>query len=441
MITALRAFAGICGLLVVVVVVRELQPGVAHVRADAVMALGFVVVAAYLMGLVARAIKLPAITGYILAGLLFGPDVLRGFVPEFVVMGDHTVGIVKRLDGAALGLIALTAGGELELHIVRKRMKSLLSIIGWHVGLVTLGVGGVLYLFASYLPGLSELEGAAAVAACLIFGVTAVAKSPATTIAVLQEYQPKGPMTDVILAVTVAKDVVVVTLFTIALAISTLLVDPSAELDLKAFGLLAWEVFGSFGVGLLVGWLLAWFAERLPDELPVAVVGIAFLSGPLPHHYHLSGLLVCMVAGFYVENFSVHGRRLIDAVERHSLILYVVFFAAAGAGLDLDALEKTWMLALALVTLRVVFTFAATWLGAWAAGDPPTVRKYAWTGFLGQAGVTLGFASIVAMRLPAIGEMLQTAIIAAVAVNQIFGPPIFRLGLGASGELPEESES
>jgi Kef-type K+ transport system membrane component KefB len=432
-----RSVVGVLGLFGVVLLVRALAPGVAHRAADAAMALGFVLVVAYLLGLVAARIKLPAITGYIIAGLLFGPDVLRFIAPELVVIRTDSVETLKALDGAALGLIALTAGGELELRIVKQKLRSLLSIIAWHVVLVTFCVGGILFLLADYLPGLAGLGTGATVAACLIFGVTAVAKSPATTIAVLQEYHPKGPMSDVVLAVTVAKDVVVVTLFTIALAAASLILDSNAALDLAAFGRLAWEVFGSFALGLVVGWLLSWFADRLPEELPVAVVGVAFLSGPLPEEYHLSGLLVCMVAGFWVENFSAHGRRMIDAIERHSLVLYVVFFAAAGAALDLDALEQTWLLALLLVGLRALFTFIGTWAGATMAGDPVGVRRYAWTGFLGQAGVTLGFAGIVALRLPQIGEMLQTAIIAAVAINQIFGPPIFRLGLLASGEMPE----
>lgn len=432
---SVRGLIGVLAMMGVVLAVRVAAPQSANNAADSVMALGLLLVAAYLLGLAAGRFNVPAITGYIVAGLAFGPDVLGKIAPAFAVIGHEGLATLQLFDGAALGLIALTAGGELEMAIVKKRLTSMVAIIAAQVVLVILGVGGLLFAFASWIPGLSGLGTEATLAACLLLGVTAVAKSPATTIAVLQQYRPKGPMSDVVLAVTVAKDVVVVMMFTVALAAAVLLVDTTATLDRHVFGQLAWEIFGSIGLGLLVGWLLAWFAERLPEELAVAVVGVAFLSGPLNREYHLSGLLVCMVAGFCVENFSPHGRRLIDAVERHSLVLYVVFFAAAGAALDLDALSEMWLLALSLVGLRMLFTFAATWLGARAVGDPPGVRRYAWTGFIGQAGVTLGFAGLIGERLPGLGASLQTAIIAAVAVNQLIGPPIFLAGLRKSGEL------
>ncbi len=405
------------------------------VAADATMALGFVLVVSFIAGRLVARVGLPSITGYLLVGVLFGPHVLAPFFGGLTVLGPQTVQSLQLLDGAALGLIALTAGGELKLSTVKQRLRSILWIIGCHLGIVITFVAAVMYGALSVFSGMPETSTTLLVACSVMLGVTAVAKSPATTIAIIQEFQPKGPVTEVVIAVTVAKDVVVVTVFTIALAAAVTAVSPGDAGVGPMVQALAWEVFGSLGLGVLAGIVLAQYATRVGKEMPLLVLGVAFLSGGLMEAYHLSGLLVCMVAGFWVENFSDRGEALIHAVEKHSLPLYIVFFTIAGAALDLQALADAWPLALALVLARTGFTFFATWLGVKIAHEEPQVGRYGWTGFIGQAGLTLGFASVLADRFPGVGELLSTVIIAGVALNQIAGPVLFRWGLKAAGEI------
>lgn len=406
--------------------------------ADATMVLGFVLVVSFMAGRLAARIGVPSITGYILTGVLFGPQVMTSISPWLSILTRETVIDLQLLDGAALGLIALTAGGELRLSFVKRHRRSLVLVIGCQIVGVVLGVGTVTYLIRGAVPGLAELSAVQAIAAALLLGVTAVAKSPATTIAIIQEYHPRGPMSEVVLAVTVAKDIVVVALFTAAMALAVRLagqtvpgVDPPGAVVVE----LAWELLGSLVLGVVVGWLFRLYGRYVGVELPFVVLAIAFLSGALVEEVRLSGLLVCMVAGFYVENFSKQGQALIDAVERHSLPLYVLFFTIAGASLDFVTLRQTWPLALMLVASRLLFTFVATFVGARWAGAPRSVQLHAWSGFVGQAGVTLGFAAMIAQRLPGIGSLLSTIVVAAVAVNQLIGPIVFRFGLLWAGEI------
>lgn len=419
-------------------VVRESLGVSLGVAAEATMALGFVLLFSFYAGRVASRLGLPAITGYIFSGLLFGPHILSQISPLLVVLESASVKELKALDGAALGLIALTAGGELKTSILRERARSISFIIAAHLGIVLVGVAAFFYLERSLFPSLAQLSSWPAIAAALLLGVTAVANSPATTIAVLQESNAKGPMSEIILAVTVAKDVVVVTVFTVvmALCLSMTRADGGAgDAGGHHFLLsLAWEVLGSFAAGALLGWLMTLYMRRVGSEVPLLVLAIAFLSGALGEAYHLSGLLVCIVAGFFVENTSEHGDDLIHAIERHALPLYIVFFTMTGASLDLLAIQKTWVMALALASVRMALTFAATAFGARLAGDPRAVQKHAWSGFLGQAGVTFGFAGIIARDFGSLGESLRTVIVAAVAFNQIFGPIIMRWSLVQSGE-------
>lgn len=406
--------------------------------ADGTMALGFVLVVSFFAGRVATKLSLPSITGYLLVGVLFGPYVIAPLLGGLTVLSKQTVSELRLLDGAALGLIALTAGGELKLSVVRTKLRSLMWIISAHVLLVTTVVGAVMLGVFVAFDVLGTRSPPALFAAALLLGVSAVAKSPATTIAIIQEYQPKGPMTDVVLAVTVAKDIVVVTVFTVALAAAVTLVDPHPSGLGSLLFTLMWEVLGSIGLGVVLGWGLARYARKVGKEMPLVVLAVAFLSGGLMEAYHLSGLLACMVAGFWVENFSDRGEALIHAVEKHSLPLYIIFFTIAGAALDLEALASYWPAALALVLARAASTFFATWLGARISHEPAAVGRHAWTGFIGQAGVTLGFAAVLVQRFGELGGTLSTIVIAGVALNQLVGPVLFRLGLKAAGEVAQE---
>lgn len=428
---------GVLVLLATAFTVRVLTAGTpVDGAADATMVLGFVLVVSYLAGRVAIRANLPSITGYLAVGVLFGPWVLAPVFSGITILSHEAAVSLQLLDGAALGLIALTAGGELKLSMVRERRRSIAWVVGGHVLVVAPGVAAVMMGLFYLVGGLPDVPTASMVAAAGMLGVTAVAKSPATTIAVIQEYKAKGPMTDLVLAVTVAKDVVVVTLFTVALAFALMAVEAGGGgAGVPALALrTAWEVLGSLALGLALGWILAQYARWVKAEMPLLVLALAFVSGGLNEAYHLSGLLMCMVAGFYVENFSEHGHTLIQAVEKHAQPLYIIFFTIAGAALDFGALAVAWPVAVGLALSRMAFTFLGTWFGARATGEPQAVRDLAWTGFIGQAGVTLGFAAVLADRLPAVGPTLRTVIVAAVALNQIAGPILFRWGLTRAGE-------
>lgn len=416
----------------------ELRDG----AANATLALGFVLIVSFLAGRLAKAVRLPSISAYIAVGLLFGPSGLSALAPSLAILDHETVVGLRLLDGAALGLIALTAGGELNLEIIRHRGRSIGLVVLSNVLTLIVSVSALVFLLRALVPGLAALSAAGAIAASVLLAVTSVPTSPAMTMAVIQEYRARGPMTQLVLGVVVAKDLVVVILFTAALSLAIRLIGAAPGGPEHGFWIvidLAWEVLGSLAIGVLVGWLIRLYGERVGQELPLVVLAIAFLSGALSQDAQLSGLLVCMIAGFYVENYSSQGEQLIEAVERHSLPLYVVFFTMAGAGMHLQALKETLLVALTLVTARIVLIMAATRLATRRLGESRPVRNWAWTGFVGQAGITLGLAALVAQRLPRIGPALSTVIVACVALNELVGPIVFRLGLSAAGEIPAPS--
>lgn len=193
-------------------------------------------------------------------------------------------------------------------------------------------------------------------------------------------------------------------------------------------------ILWSLVLGVALGWLVTLYLSRIREYRILFVLGVAFMAVHLGEWLDLESILIAMAAGFYVQNFSRQGRRLLHALEANSLPVYAVFFAVAGADLDITVLKTAWLVATAIILMRVLALWVSTYLGARLVGDPPVIRRYAWMGFLAKAGVTLGIANIIRERFPVWGLQVATVIIAMIAVNQLVGPPAFRWALVKAGE-------
>lgn len=388
--------------------------------------LGFILLAAYVAGDFFARFKLPKISGYIVTGIICGPYVIN-------LLSKGVVSDLRALDDLALGLIALTAGGELKLTALRRGLKSVLYIIGFQVIVVFTGVTACVLMARPLLPFLSQSPLSTTIAAALCFGITAVAKSPASTIAIITETKARGVVTERVLSITVIKDVLVVIAFAFILSIAKRLsVEPT--IGQGAVTAVFTEVAASLLMGAVLGALTVFYIKYINAEMLLFIIGLVFAGTAFAHWLELEAILMFMVAGFVVENFSSHGQALIETIERASLPVYVVFFAIAGADINIPVLRQTLLVASILVAVRLLTTYLGTFLGSVLAGDPPPVRRYAWMGFITQAGVSLGLATIVEQTFPSWGPHFKTLIVATIAVNQIIGPIAFKLALDQSGE-------
>jgi Kef-type K+ transport system membrane component KefB len=412
-------------------------------EAGITIAFGFLLLVAYLVGEIFSILSLPRISGYILTGVLFGPHVL-GFVDS------NMVRLLKIVDDLALTFIALAAGGELRMSELTHRFRSILYTIAFLTVVVWSGVAIFVLLAHPFIPYLREMPFPLLVSAALLFGVISVARSPSSAIAIIKECRACGPFTEGVLGVTVAMDVLIILLFAATLSVIDRLTHPGQSFHVGSLVVISAEILVSIGLGYLIGSLIATYIKHIKTYLAIFILGVTFsiarfsnhLGVSMEHYFqmavHLEPLLICMAAGFVIQNRSREGPRLMEAIDRSSLPVYVIFFALTGAALDLSALRQTWTMALMLVGVRLLMIWLGSFWGGRLSGDPPIFYRNSWLAFITQAGVSLGLASIVAKRYPGWGAALTTIVVAVIAVNQFIGPVAFKVALNRVGETRQE---
>lgn len=421
------------------------------------LALGFIVLASYTIGGLLEYAKLPHITGYLIAGLLFGPSVAvlvsqLGHVPapfDRGVLNPTVISQLSLLDTLAVALIALTAGGELKLDALRKGLRAILGIAAFQfvfvMSAVTAFVVAISGVFdAVSLPALTELPLGAVLALGVMVASIAFATSPAATIAVINETGAKGPMSRTVLSTVVLKDVVVVLTFAIAQVFAAGILGGGA-MEGGLLGYITQHILLSIVVGVTVGAVISGYLRFFGQELLLFVVAVVFVTDFVAKEFHWDMVLIFLAAGFVVSNFSKTGPLLIETVERLSLPVYVVFFTLAGAKLHLEHLIEVWWLALGLAGVRALAVWSGVRLGGRVGRADEATKSVGWLGFLSQAGVSISLAAILAKNFGEPGKALETVIIGGVALNEILGPVCFKLGLGLAGETsqgtPSSSES
>ncbi len=428
-----RVLGGLLALVVVLCAIVGLRAGgIVPEYGGGVFALGFLIVAGSVAGQLAASVKLPRITGYLIAGLLSGPH-------GFALFDAHAVKDLSLINGLALALIALLAGAEITTTILRRTWRSVLVSSLAQIALTALPMAAVFYFLAPRMEFTKGLSTQAIIALAGVWGVIALSRSPSVTLAILGETKAKGPVAQQSLGVVVLLDVLVLALFSFAMAFARAGI-LGAPIESERFVELGKELFASVAAGTTFGLFIALWFRFFTSERILFVVVVGYGITAFTAWFHYDTLLVFVVAGFVVMNLTRFGGELVATSERLATAVMVVFFATAGAKIDLDALRSLWRVALLLVVLRIVFTFVSTAVASRIARDPPIVRKWAGFSLVSQAGVTIGLATLVADSLPQVGTALASLTIAVVGVNELLGPIAFKMALSRAGEIPPPSD-
>ena len=247
-------------------------------------------------------------------------------------------------------------------------------------------------------------------------------------------------------------DAVVISLFAINSEIARSITTADFQFGFGFLGLLllkfALSIAGGFALGKLLSAYMQW---NLPQNLKFVLLlatgfGVFQLAEWL-HHFsadkwgmeiHAEPLLICMIAGLLVTNYSPHHAQFSGLLEKIGMPVYLTFFTLTGASIDLAVLKQTYLVAAGLCLVRLMTVFSGSFLGSAVAGDPPKFRRIIWLGFVTQAGIGIGLAREVASQFDDWGNKLATILIAVIVINQIIGPPMFKWAVGLAGEIGQK---
>ena len=407
--------------------------------------LSFSMVGGLLMSRLAKLLNLPAVTAYLVAGLLLGPYCLGAL--QLTPLGFTTAESVASLDiisQVALGFIAFTIGNEFRLEQLKSMGKQAITVGILQAVITTALVDAALVALHFINPDFISISSA------ITLGAIAAATAPAATLMVVRQYKADGPLTRLLLLVVAIDDAVGLVLFSASfgvamalesgsISIITVLVEPVIEIAL------------SLALGCLAGWVLyrveKYFhsrSKRLSISigfvlLTVGLSMVEFEAGGI--HFGFSLLLVCMMTGTIFCNICDFSEELMARVDGWTTPLFVLFFVLSGAELDLKILANPLVLLIGVV--YIIFRSLGKYLGSYGScaltGCGDKIKKHLGITLLPQAGVALGMA-LTAQQL-ADGAVVRNVVLFSVLVYELVGPALTKRSLVAAGEIHEEGKT
>lgn len=409
------------------------------------LCISLALIAGLLMSRLAKKIGLPAVTAYLISGLLLGPYCLgRLALPG---IGFHTMEEVSALgiiSDAALGFIAFTIGNEFRLKDLRSMGRQAITVGILQAVITTVIVDAALIILHLIFPEVLSLPSA------ISLGAIAAATAPAATLMVVRQYQAEGPLTRLLLMVVAIDDAVGLVLFSASFGIArameqggisiiTVAVEPIMEILLSIF------------LGAVAGAILnrseTYFHSRgnrisMSVAFVLLTVGLSkaeFDIGPV--HLSFSLLLVCMMTGTVFCNLCDTSATLMERLDRWTTPLSILFFILSGAELDLKILRNPLVLLIGIIFIltRSLGKILGAYGSCALSGCDQKTRKYLGITLLPQAGVALGMA-ITASTLSD-GSMVRNVVLFAVLVYELIGPTLTKNALIAAGEIKAEESS
>lgn len=400
------------------------------------ISLSLALLSGLLMSRAAKLLNLPAVTSYLVAGLLVGPYALN-------ILTKSELDGLNIITNCALGFIAFLIGNEFRLNDLKTMGKQAFSVgIGQAVfTAVFVDVGLVLLHFL--LPNAISLSGA------LVLGAIASATAPAATLMVVKQYKANGPLTKLLLMVVAIDDAVGLVVFAISFGIANALESGCISLLSIVIEPML-EIIATIILGCLLGLLLNKFeiyfhsrAKRLSVAVGFVIltVGLASMEFDLGNiHISFSLLLACMILGCVFCNICDASEELMDRADRWSSPLNILFFVISGARLQLDVLTKPSILALGLlfIVLRSSGKIFGSFISCRLSHCSEDISDNLGITLLPQAGVALGMA-MQAATLES-GATLANVVLFAVLVYELVGPNLTKMALVKAHEIDLDEE-
>lgn len=402
--------------------------------------------AGLLMSRVVKPLKLPAVTGYLIAGILIGPYCLG--LLGIKGLGFTTVGEVSDLsilNDIALGFIAFAIGDEFRLSQLKKTGKQA-TIIGIFQAVFTTLLVDAALIGLHFILG----EEVFPLPVAIILGAIASATAPAATLMVVRQYKAKGKLTSLLLPIVALDDAVGLIIFAVSFGVARTLISGEVNMYSIIVDPIV-EIIVSLVFGAIVGWFLS-FAEKYFKSnskrqalvvtaiiFAVAISKIKLNVGPV--HVGFSPLLVCMMLGTIFCNVCDFSAELMEKTDKWTAPLFILFFVLSGAELDFSVFADLSVIGIGILYIiaRSLGKYFGASIGAKASKCEPKIKKYLGITLLPQAGVALGM-SITAMSIGEQGVIIRNIVLFGVLIYELFGPTLTKIALMKAGEISPKIE-
>ena len=409
--------------------------------------LSLALIAGLLMSRLAKAVHLPAVTSYLVAGLLLGPFFLGRLGLGRIGFGFDSLAAVEGygiITQVALGFIAFVIGNEFRLSALKRMGRQAVTVGIAQAVITTALVDAALIALHFARPDVISM------ASAITLGAIAAATAPAATLMVVKQYKASGPLTHLLLMVVAIDDAVGLVLFSASYGVANALeqgrIDPVSVILEPLL-----EIILSLALGAAAGYVLnlleVYFHSRskrmsLSVAFVLLTVGLSMVSFKVgPIHCSFSLLLVCMMTGTVFCNICPTSEELMDRLDRWVSPINILFFVLSGAELDLTILANPLVLLIGVVYIaaRSAGKISGSWLSCRATRCSPDIQKCLGITLLPQAGVALGMAATASQLSD--GHMVRNVVLFSVLVYELVGPTLTKMSLTAAGEIRPEGRT
>lgn len=409
------------------------------------LSISIAVIIGLLMTRVIKPLGLPAVTAYLISGILIGPyGIGRLNIPGVGFADMASAENLKLISEVALGFIAFAIGNEFRLSSLKKTGRQA-TIIGIVQGIVAALFVDIALIILHFIIGNDKLS----IPAAITLGAIATATAPAATLMVVRQYKAKGKLTDILLPVVALDDAVGLIVFAVSFGVAkaihsgdfdliSILIEPSAEI-----------VF-SLMLGAFMGWILTQLEKLFNSNsnrlsltiafvlLTVALSKVKFYFGPIQIGF--SSLLVCMMLGTVFCNICPLSDDLMEKADKWTSPLFVLFFVISGAELEMRVFTDFAIVGIGLI--YIIFRSLGKYFGAYSScklsGCDEQITKYLGITLLPQAGVALGMC-LTASQLGSDGALIRNIILFSVLVYELIGPALTKNALMKAGDIQPKS--
>lgn len=383
--------------------------------------LGVILLSGLIFGGLFKLIKLPEVTGYLIAGIVIGPYVLN-------LINFKEIASLETFSTIALSFISFSIGAEFKLKYLKK-LGIKPFIIGIMASFLTMAFVSYTFLFLGLSPSFS-----------IILGAIASSTAPASIMMIVKEYKARGELTNTMLSVIAIDDVISIVIFGFSICLAEYLNSNNTSL----IGLLSpfKEIGLSLIIGVITGLLLGISSKLLKSNSNIIALIIVFIFGSIviSDYYHISSLLVCMIMGCVFINAYNHKitLKILDLIDYISPPICIIFFVLSGSSLDFSLIPTIGFIGMIYIIMRTLGKILGSMLGAKLVNSPKKVYKYLGPTLLSQTGLAIGLAIEAVDTIPNESKTLIAIIVASSFLFDLIGPIITKCMLKKSGEIKNQ---